>query len=315
MVDTNQQRWELAIGEIPSGIGKKLKFAYVSDEAMVVTADDAAAIAEIGFRLAKRYVDDTIDNVALARTLSAARLDRHNQLFEEFIAISLPGEITRLRPGVAPVWEFQRQQLGGVRLLVEQVSEKTVKGGSGVHPVELTITGTALDYQGGVGDDYRSALEYRPPAPRPGTGVGADPNQVIIRPGNVAVPASIPIQLGGSVASAITSGAWSTPDGAILTRVSGHQIGLPLALSFMARCLPRGSLVAGQAVEVRLWDATTDQAIGSAVSITTTAQGGSRGVLRRVTLPLREFDLIYQCRTLNSLRAATVWGVTLNLDL
>ena len=126
--DTNQQRFELAVGEMPSGVGKSLKFAYVSDEAMVVTADDAAAIAEIGFRLAKRYEDDTIDNVSLARTLSAARLDRHNQLFEEFIAISLPGEITRLRPGVAPVWEFQRQQLGGVRLLVEQVSERDGQG-------------------------------------------------------------------------------------------------------------------------------------------------------------------------------------------
>ena len=279
-VDTNQQRWELAVGEMPSGIGKSLKFAYVSDESMVVTADDTAAIAEIGFRLSKRYEDDTIDTVSLARTLSAARLDRHNQLFEEFIAISLPGEITQLRPGVAPVWEFQRQQLGGVRLLVEQVSEKTVPGGGVVHPVELTIVGTALDYQGGVGDDYRSALTYRPPAPRPGTGVGVDPNQVLIRPGDVAVTGSIPIYLGGSVASAITSGEWGTPDGAILTRVSGHEIGVALALSFMGRCLPRGSLVAGQAVEVRLWDATTDQAIGSAVRITTTAQGGSRGVLR-----------------------------------
>ena len=88
---------------------------------------------------------------------------------------------------------------------------------------------------------------------------------------------SVPLQLGGSLAFAITSGVWGTPDGAILTRVSGHQIGVPLALSFMARCRPRGGLVSGQAVEVRLWDATTNQAIGSAVSINTTAQGGSTG--------------------------------------
>ena len=145
--------------------------------------------------------------------------------------------------------------------------------------------------------------------------ITADPNQTIISPGNVAVAASIPLQLGGSVASAITDGTWGTPDGAILTRVSGHEIGVPLALSFMARCRPAGSLTSGQAVEVRLWDATTDQAIGSAVSINTTAQGGSRGVLRGVTLPLRSFDLTYQARVLGSLRAATVWGVTLHLDL
>ena len=175
-----------------------------------MTADDTAAIAAIGFRLAKRYEDDAIDNVALARTLSAARLDLHNQLFEEFIAISLPGEITRLRPGVAPVWEFDRQALPGVRLLVEQVSEKTVVGGGGFHPVELTITGTALDYQGGVGDDYRAALDYRPPAPRPGTGVAADLNQVIIRPTDVAIPVSLPIHLGGSLSAPTTTAAWSS---------------------------------------------------------------------------------------------------------
>ena len=97
--------------------------------------------------------------------------------------------------------------------------------------------------------------------------------------------------------------------------MSGHQIGFPLALSFQARCLPRGSLLSGQAVEVRLWDATTNQAIGSSVSIDAIAQGGERGVLRAVSLPLREFDLTYQCRVLSSLRAATVWGVVLHLDM
>ena len=105
------------------------------------------------------------------------------------------------------------------------------------------------------------------------------------------------------------------PDGAVLTRVSGHQIAVPLALSFMARCLPRGVLGPGQAVEVRLWDATAGVAIGSAVHVNTTAQGGDRGVLRGIGLPLREFDLTYQCRALAGLRAATVWGVTLHLDL
>ena len=83
----------------------------------------------------------------------------------------------------------------------------------------------------------------------------------------------------------------------------------------MARCRPRGGLLSGQAVEVRLWDATTNQAIGSAVSIDTVSQGGSRGVLRAISLPLREFDLTYQARVLGNLRAATVWGVALKLDM
>ena len=312
-VDTDQQRWELAPGEVPSGAGKALKFAYVSDEALVLAADDAAAIADIGFRLTKRYEDDTIDTVSLARTLAAARLDRHNQLFEEYIAISLPGEITALRPGVAPVWEFQRHALGGVRLLVEKVSERTVVGGANFHPVELTIVGTALDYQGGVGDDYRASLTYRPPAPRPGTGAAADPDGLIIRPGNVAVPVSLPINLGGESGVALSSSSWEIPLGAILTRVSGHQIGFQLALSFMGICVPRGALIAGQAVEVRLWDATTDQVIGSAVRIDSTTV--DRGVLRSIGLPLREFDLTYQTRVFGNLRAARVWGVLLHLDL
>ena len=53
----------------------------------------------------------------------------------------------------------------------------------------------------------------------------------------------------------------------------------------------------------------------SAVSIDTTAQGGSRGVLRAITLPLRDFDLTYQARVIGNLRAATVWGVALKLDM
>ena len=203
-------------------------------------------------------------------------MDRHDQRFEEFIAETIPGAVKRLRPGVAPTWNFPRQGLNSVRLLVESVSERLGAGGAAFHPVVLTIRGTLQDYQGDAGDDWRATTAYRPPAPRPMAPITADPDQTIIRPGNVAVAASIPLQLGGSVASAIDSGAWGTPDGAILTRVSGHQIGVPLALSFMARCRPAGSLTSGQAVEVRLWDATTDQAIGSAVRINTTAQGGSQ---------------------------------------
>ena len=43
--------------------GETIRFSYVSAEAMVVTADNAAAIFDIGFPIARRYEDDTIDDV------------------------------------------------------------------------------------------------------------------------------------------------------------------------------------------------------------------------------------------------------------
>ena len=312
-VDVDQQRFELATGETATSNGDTIKFGYVSAEAMVVTADNAAAITTIGFAIARRYEDDTIDDVSLARTLASARLDRHDQRFEEFIATTIPGAVKRLRPGVAPTWNFPRQGLSSVRLLVESVSERLGVGGGAFHPVVLTIRGTAQDYQGDAGDDWRATTAYRPPAPRPSVPITADPNQTIIRPENVAVAVSLPLLLGGEAVVALRSSTWETPLGGVLTRVSGHEIGVQLALSFMGMCVPRGSLVSGQAVEVRLWDATTDQAIGSAVSIDSTTP--ERGVLRAISLPLREFDLTFQARVLGSLRAARVWGVSLHLDL
>ena len=314
-IDVDQQQFVLATGKGATPAGHTIRFGYVSAEAMVVTADNAAAITDIGFPIARRYEDDTIDDVGLARTLATARLDRHDQRFEEFIAETIPGAVKRLRPGVAPTWNFPRQGLNSVRLLVESVSERLGAGGGAFHPVVLSIRGTAQDYQGDAGDEWRATTTYRPPAPRPEVPLTADPNQSIISPSNVAVTSAIPLHLGGSVGSAVTTAAWSIPDGAILTRVSGHEIAVKLALSFMARCRPRGGLAAGQAVEFRLWDATTSQAIGSAVSIDSIVQGGVRGVLRGIVLPLREFDLIYQCRVLASLRAAQVWGVVLRLDM
>ena len=310
VVDTDQQRFELATGETATPTGDTLKFGYVSAEAMVVTADNAAAIAAIGFPITRRYEDDTIDDVSLARTLAAARLDRHDQRFEEFIAETIPGAVKRLRPGVAPTFDFPRQGLNSVRLLVESVSERLGAGGAAFHPVVLTIRGTAQDYQGDAGDDWRAETAYRPPAPRPTVPITADPNQIIIDPGNVAVAVSLPLLLGGEAGVALSGGSWEIPIGAVLTRVSGHEIGVELALSFMAVCAPRGSLISGQAVEVRLWDATTDQAIGSAVSIDSTTP--VRGVLRAISLPLRAFDLTFQTRELGSLRAARVWGVALH---
>ena len=85
-IDVDQQRFELSPGKGATPDGETIKFNYVSAEAMVITADNAAAISAVGFPIARRYEDDTIDDVGLARTLAAARLDRHDQRFEEFIA-------------------------------------------------------------------------------------------------------------------------------------------------------------------------------------------------------------------------------------
>ena len=89
----------------------------------------------------------------------------------------------------------------------------------------------------------------------------ADPNQLIIRPGNIAVPVSLPNPpRRRDHAFLIRTTTWEVPDGAVLTRVSGHEIAVPLSLSVMAKCLPRTTIGTGQQVEVRLWDATTRDA-------------------------------------------------------
>ena len=152
----------------------------------------------------------------------------------------------RLRPGVAPTWNFPRQGLSSVRLLVESVSERLGAGGASFHPVVLSIRGTALDYQGDAGDDWRATTAYRPPAPRPATGPGTDADQRILRPGNVARPARLPIDLGGSPAILMSNPDWLIPDGANLVRVSGHEIDDPLTLTFIGRCRPDGTLGSGQ---------------------------------------------------------------------
>ena len=244
-------------------------------------------------------------------------MDRHDQRFEEFVASTIPGAVRRIRPGVAPSWTFPRYGLDATRLLAEKVVSSLAPGAQfGDHNVVHRMTATALDYQGGEAESYHRP--YQPPAPRPSMGgTAADPNTTIIRPGNVAVPVQLPIRLGGEAALGILyrsqADAWHIPLGAVPARVSGHQIAVPLALAFQAQVVPRGALLAGQAVEVRLWDATTDQPLGSAVNIDSEAP--TAGVLRGIALPLREFDLIYQVRVLADLRAALVWGVTLNLDI
>ena len=144
----------------------------------------------------------------------------------------------------------------------------------------------------------------------PGT---VDPNQEIIRPDNVAVPASLPIHLGGSPAVLINSSTWAIPDGAVIERVSGHQIAIPLALQLMGRCSPPGALGGGQTLGVRLWDNTTGVPIGSAVVVDHTAV--DRYILRSIILPLREFDVTWQARVNGGLRGGQAWGVRLKLDI
>ena len=74
-IDVDQQRFMLVTGKGATPAGHTIRFGYVSAEAMVVTADNSAAITDIGFPIARRYEDDTIDDVGLARTLATARLD------------------------------------------------------------------------------------------------------------------------------------------------------------------------------------------------------------------------------------------------
>ena len=164
-VDVDQQRFVLVTGKGATPLGDIIRFGYVSAEAMVVTADNAAAITDIGFPIARRYEDDTIDDVGLARTLATARLDRHDQRFEEFIATTIPGAVKRLRPGVAPTFNFPRQGLSSVRLLVESVSERLGPGGGAFHPGRADHPGHGSGLPGRRG--RRLAGDHGVPAPGP----------------------------------------------------------------------------------------------------------------------------------------------------
>ena len=96
-------------------------------------------------------------------------------------------------------------------------------------------------------------------------------------------------------------------------RVSGHQIAHPLVLTFQGSCNPPGTLVAGQTLEVQLWDMTTSQPIGSNIVIDDTTL--ERRVLRAIALPLREFDLTWRARVTGNLRGGLAFGLTVNLDI
>ena len=107
----------------------------------------------------------------------------------------------------------------------------------------------------------------------------ADPQQSILSPSNVAVTSSIPLHLGGSVASAVVTADWGTPDGAILTRVSGHEIAFPLAVSQLhGPVSPAGRA----SMPVRRSSSACGtrrpaQAIGSQPSASTRSRRGARG--------------------------------------
>ena len=313
-IDQDAARITRAAGESTPGVGVAIKIAYVAREAIVITTDDAAAIADVGFTIARKLEDDAIDTPGLARVRGAAFLDRHNELAEHFVAETIPGSVKHVVAGVAPTCDFPRYGVNGSRLLVEAVSSALGRSGDRFHAIVHRLKLTAQDYQGDAGDDWRQYQLTRPPAPRPQVPGTVDPNQEIIRPDNVAVPASLPLHLGGSPVVLITSPTWAIPDGAVIERVSGQQIAIPLVLQLMGRCSPTGALGNTQTLEIRLWDDTTGVPIGgSAIVVDETVV--DRYIERAITLPLREFDITWQARVQGGLRGGQAWGVRLKLDI
>ena len=315
IVDIEGARLSLAAGTPTPAAGDVIGLRFSAEKAIVVTADNQAAIDSVGFPIARKFEEDSIDTPALARVQAAAFLDRHDQPYENFEALTVPGAIHRIRPATAPRLLFPRYELQNHRLLVSKVTTTMVRAGRNYHAVRHAISMPAQDYQGDAADYWRETRAAKPPSPRPTVSTAIDPDQIILRPGNVAVPARLPIDLGGSPAILLTDTAWSIPAGANLVRVSGQQLAFPMQVTFMGRCLPRPGvpLLAGERLEVQLWDHTAAVAIGSAVGITTTVAG--RGVLRQIALPLKEFDLTYRVRIVGGFRGAAAWTIGLDLDL
>ena len=313
-VDRERARVERATGQptVPAGT---LTVGYQATPDLVATEDNAAAIAAIGFPVSRKLEDDAVDTPGVARAKASAYLDRHDQLHDRFDIETLPGAVQQVPPQVTVEAHFPRHSLNGTRLLVERVQTRLARAGGAFHAVEHVISCPARDYAGDFEDFWRDLRRVKPPAPRAITSTTQDPDQVVLTPGAVAVTAAgLPLSLGGSAAIAITSAAWVIPDGANRVRVDGRDLAYTLALVFMGRCRPSGGLGSSQRLEVRLWDATAGQAIGSAVPITQAAQGGARGTLRGLTLPLKEFDLTFQARVVGGLRAGTVWSAGVYLD-
>ena len=312
IADLGQARIELdAAAPTPAAGQMEVLYSVTSD--LVVTQDNQAAIDAIGFPIAKRYEDDAIDTPSVARVKAAAYLDRHDQPFEYYQTETLAGEVEHVAPGTAPRFLFPRHSLNNVRLLIESVVTKLGKVGSSFHGVTHVIKATAKDYQGDYADYWRERFDTQPPAPRPIVSTVTDPNQVIVRPGNVAIPARLPLSL-GSCLGLVTDVDWVIPDGANLVRVSGHELAHPLAMTFMTRCWPRTTLAPGMSFELQLYDHSAGVPIGSAVGIANSARGGERGTLRSITLPLKEFDITFRVRSIGGLRGGRSWSVVVDLD-
>ena len=307
-IDTSLALVSLATTHPVPKSGDRIKIGYSTTPEIVYTADDQAAINEVGFPVSRLWLEDDIDTTSVARQRALAYLDRHNQRFQEYQFTTLQGLVRRLRQGVAPTFTAPRQGLHATRLLVERVLTHLRKGGPSFHAIEHTAAATALDFQGDSGDYWRELRAARPPAPRKLLTKAQDPGQIVLRGGNVATPARLPIDLGGSPAILMSNPDWLVPDGANLVRVSGHLLDEPVALTFIGRCRPDGALGAGQVMELQLWNATTSAAIGSSLVVDTSAPAGQRYVLRDITFPLRDFDLTYRTRILGGLRGATAWS-------
>ena len=130
-VDSDQQRFELAAGETPSAAGKDLKIAFVALPALTVTVDNSSAVTDVGFAIARRFEDDAIDTVGVARVVAQARLDRGDQRFQDFTCGTQWGKVRRVRPGVAPMFTFPRHGLNATRLLVERCKSHLGPPGTG----------------------------------------------------------------------------------------------------------------------------------------------------------------------------------------
>ena len=208
-IDQNQQRFELAAGEAaPSTAANGLVFLYTSPRRRWWsrrTRPRPLPLSDSQSRCATWMTASTrpTSRVSLPRPGSTGTTSG----LRSSLPSTIPGVVRRIRPGVAPEWTFPRHDLDATRLLVEKVTSSLAPGAQfGDHNVVHRLTATALDYQGDVGDDYRTP--YQPPAPRPSMGgTAADPNTTIIRPSNVAVPVSLPINLGGEAGLLINSSA------------------------------------------------------------------------------------------------------------
>ena len=160
-VDADQQRFELAAGETPSGAGKDLKIAFVALPALTVTVDNATALADVGFAIARRFEDDAIDTVGgrARRRAGTARPGRP----------ALPGLLARDAVGQGAARATGRG--ANVHLPAPRPGRDTPVGrevqlGDGRAgdrarrrgPSGRVVDGaTALDYPGSEGDDFRTS--------------------------------------------------------------------------------------------------------------------------------------------------------------